>query len=663
MPQLAKIGNFLAILCFCFAAQAAEENIKVRATVDPKSADPQELINYTITVEITGEGQVSTPSLNKSQEFEVISRSSGTQTRSVMVSTPNGPKFTTTRVITFGYQLRALKEGLLRVRPAEVVVNGKPYLTPELTLQVAKGASGAPRNRPRPPPGFDGEDEDGLPIPPGFPPNIADDEDDLFSQLLRRGLGQRGVPGVPGGGAGGSKTFPMNPKDAFFIQVETDKTDAYVGEQITVSWYLYTRGSIREIDTLKYPALKGFWKEDIEMATALNFVQEVVNGIPYRKALLASYAIFPIKEGTAVIDSYTAKCSVVSADDIMGQFGMGKAMSFTKSSQPIKVSVKPLPASRPADFSGGVGDFQVTAKIDDHNIVENQPFTYTLRFDGRGNSKLIDLPPFEPPQGLERYDVQNDAKFFKTGTSYKEFKILLIPRRTGDFTIPSVSASMFDTVSGKYITRHTDPLQISVGKGQPGQNLPPTAVAPGKPTEEAIPMPPPEPELVLEYRSRRVLNRQEQTVAFGVLILAIMFTLLWRAREELGWGEKKRTLLMLVENRLKKARSADSKGDLRGVGTELTNAIYFVLGQTVGEVGSNLPFDEMIKRAPPSVRRELSEPLRKLHDKAQLLSFAPLEAVKGMFQPKEVKELLSTADSLLTKAVNLAVSAEPTIES
>ena len=663
MPLLEKIGNISVVLSFLFLSLmvSAADDVKVRATLEPKAADPNEVVNFSIIVEITGEGQVSNPSLNKSQDFEIISRSSGTQTRSVMVSTPQGPKFTTTRIVTFVYQLRPLKEGLLRVRPAEVVVNGRPHLTPELTLQVAQGAGGQPRQRPRLPPGFDGEDEDGLPLPPGFPPNIADDEDDLFSQLLRRGLGQRGVPGLPQGG--GSKTFPMNPKDAFFIQVETDKTEAYVGEQITVSWYLYTRGSIREIDTLKYPALKGFWKEDIEMATALNFVQEVVNGIPYRKALLASYAIFPIKDGTSVIDSYTAKCKVVSADDIMGQFGMGKEMSFTKSSQPIKVSVKPLPSGRPADFSGGVGDFQVTAKIDDHNIVENQPFAYVLRFDGRGNSKLIDLPPFEPPQGLERYDVQNDAKFFKTGTSYKEFKILLIPRRTGDFTIPAVSVSMFDPASGKYVTRPPDALQIHVGKGQPGQGLPPTAAAQGKaPTEESKVIPPPEPDLIVAYRSRRILSQKEQAFAFGLLITAIMLTLLWRAREELGWGEKKRTLLMLVESRLKKARTADSKGDLRAVGTELTNAIYFVLGQTVGEAGSNVPFEEMIKRAPPSVRRELSDPLRKLHDKAQLLSFAPLDAVRGMFQPKEIKELLALADTLLSKAVTLAVSSEPSKE-
>ena len=67
-------------------------------------------------------------------------------------------------------------------------------------------------------------------------------------------------PGFSGAGESGEA---IDPKDAFFIQAEVDKSEAYVGEQVTASWYLYTRGMIRDLDTLKYPALKGFWKEDI----------------------------------------------------------------------------------------------------------------------------------------------------------------------------------------------------------------------------------------------------------------------------------------------------------------------------------------------------------------------------------------------------------------
>src|SRR5690606_38159553 len=116
--------------------------------------------------------------------------------------------------------------------------------------------------------------------PPSFPDPFEDD-DDLFTQLLRR----RGLLPNPRGGA---KSLPQNDREAFFITVEVDKTKAYVGEQITANWYIYTRNNIQDFDPLKYPQLKGFWKEDLHMTNRLNFSQEIVNGIPYQKPLLVS---------------------------------------------------------------------------------------------------------------------------------------------------------------------------------------------------------------------------------------------------------------------------------------------------------------------------------------------------------------------------------------
>ena len=70
-----------------------------------------------------------------------------------------------------------------------------------------------------------------------------------------------------------------------------------MGQQIMVSWYVYALGHVRRIDTLHYPSNTGFWKEDISTVSQLKFKNELINGVVYRKALLASYALFPLKEG------------------------------------------------------------------------------------------------------------------------------------------------------------------------------------------------------------------------------------------------------------------------------------------------------------------------------------------------------------------------------
>lgn len=653
-PHLTRFAwNWLAgaLLIFVATFAFAAGNADVSATVDRNVLGPDDTFTLSVTVSSSDDVAASQPTLPPLSDFEILNEWSSQEARASIVSGPNGPQFKTTRTTRHNFMLQPKREGKLHIGTVEVVVDGRSYHTKPITVTVDPNA--APQQQAG---GGQGANP-GNGFPPAFvqpPPGFLDDEeDDLFSQLLRRGQPQ----------GTGSRTLPINPNDAFFIQVETDKAEAYVGEQITVSWYLYTRGQIRDLDTLKYPSLRGFWKEDIEIATHLNFTQEVVNGLPYKKALLASFALFPIKEGTSVIDSYTAKCSVIpSLDSFGGGFSFGKAYTYTKSSQPVKVHVKPLPTEgRPANFSGAVGDFQVSARVEDNNPVANQPFTLKLRFEGRGNAKLIDLPPFEPPQGLEIYDTQNEAKFFRTGTSYKDFTVLLIPRSEGDYTIPPISVSMFDPQQQKYVTKSTEPIQVHVGKGQGGgPNTPSLTVgqeSKGKKAQDVA------PQLQTEWSDGRKTNPAGQALGFSGLFGVVALTLLWRARNELGWGQKKKDLMRQLKARLRRVNTNVEKGDWRNVGVEMTNTVYFILGAVSGEGGANVELEKLLLKAPPSVRRELGEPVTKLMEKFQVLTFAPEDVVGKLKEPAELRKSVSEMEKLLEKAVALGLSSGQSGES
>ena len=207
-----------------------------------------------------------------------------------------------------------------------------------------------------------------------FPPGFDEEDESLFGQLLRRQQPQEEK--VP------SRTLPINEKEAFFIIVEADKKEVYEGEQIFASWYIYTRGNIHQFDRLKFPALKGFWKEDVEPAPNLNFEKELVNGVLFHRALLASYALFPIKKGQATIDEYKIRALVSLPLQGFGGFGFGQPFSYTRSSPPLNVVIKPLPEEgKPDSFSGAVGNFKVESHVDSQNFVQGQPFTLKLRFD------------------------------------------------------------------------------------------------------------------------------------------------------------------------------------------------------------------------------------------------------------------------------------------
>jgi BatD DUF11 like domain len=647
MHLLTKTGKSLyaGLVAFVFllTAFAAQADVNVTASVDRNSLDPDDTFTYTVSVSASDDVSVSQPTLPPINDFEILNEWQSQEARSTFVTTPSGPKFQTVRSTNYNFMLQPKREGTLSISASEVVVEGKTYLTKPIQIRVGKGLGIQARPRIQ-------QNPSGIQMPPGFE---DEEEDDLFTQLLRRGVGQGVDENDPSGGSAGSRTLPINPNDAFFVQVETDKTEAYVGEQITVSFYLYTRGQIRDLDTLKYPSLKGFWKEDIEIATHLNFVSEVVNGLPYKKALLASFALFPIKDGPATIDSYTAKCTVMPAFDNFSGLGFGKAYTYTKSSQPIKVNVKPLPTEgRPADFSGAVGDFQVTARVEDKDVVSNQPFTYKVRFEGRGNAKLIEIPPFQPPEGLELYDTQKDSKFFRTGTSFKDFSIMLIPRREGEFTIPGISTSIFDPKEKKYITRMTEPVRILVGVGQ-GPQAGGTEMKNGGGSGKGGAKADRPPQLLTQYDRPIALTRAQYLVAMPILLLGLVAALIFRARKELGWGQKKKDLHRRLRARLRRVETRANKGDWRGVGVEMTNALYFVLGEISGEGGANMELEKLLAKAPPSVRRELAGPIAKQMDVFQVLSFAPENVVGDLKNPDKLKASVAEMTKLMEKAINL----------
>ena len=630
----AKFIAPVIFLLFNFFSLATFADVTVQATVDRNEMEPGDAFVYSISIGMTERVNLSHPQLPRLESFSVLNEWSSEDVRSQMVITAQGRReFSTVRTQYFNFQLQPRGEGILRIPAAQVDVDGKTYTTKPITVKVIKGSNQGANVQ-----------KSNTPSNPGFPPDIFEDDEDMdpFAQLLRR----RMLP-QPGGSTFGSQ--PINPNEAFHIQVEVDKKEAFVSEQITASWYLYTKGNIRDIDTLKYPSLKGFWKEDIEMATQLNFTEEIVNGVPYRKALLASFALFPIKAGVAVIDSYTAKCSVMVGD----AFGFNaKVYQFTKSSLPVKVTVKDLPTQgRPMDFSGAVGQFRVTADIDSQNIVSNQPFILKIRFDGAGNAKLIDIPPFQPPEGLELYDTQKDAKFFKAGTSFKEFSLSLIPRREGQFTIPAITASIFDPVTKKYVTKSTDPIVINVQKGEGGS----VAASPlvGKSAvdapREALP-----PAIINEWRASRGSSLSQQLSIYSALLCLVSIGLVLHARREFGWGNRKKDLTRKLTARMRKVRALLAQNEWRAVGAEVTNTCSVILGEITGERGADVELQKLFAKMPPSLRQELAMPVSKLMDKFQALTFAPAEVVGTLKEKQNLTPLVDDFEKQMRNAIRLA---------
>ena len=77
----------------------------------------------------------------------------------------------------------------------------------------------------------------------------------------------------------------------------------------------------------------------------------------------------------------------------------------------LTVDVKPLPGDKPADFSGGVGEFSISSSINSTNVKTNDAVTIKLVISGTGNLKLIGDPEVKFPDDFEVYDPKVDNKF------------------------------------------------------------------------------------------------------------------------------------------------------------------------------------------------------------------------------------------------------------
>ena len=640
------IKLWLVSFIFLISAPQALAAVTVTGEVDREVLDPEDLVTFTINVTSNEEYDMTEPRLPELRDFEIVKEWSGGGSQSNIVIGPNGPEYQFNVTRTFNYVLQPRKEGQLAIGPASIDVGGRRYNTKTILVQVKRGGSQLAPGQGQQGRGRQ-QQQRGLPnMPPGFPADMFGDEDSLFEQLLQRQ--QEAMKNF-----GGFRTQPVNPNEAFFVQVEVDKQNVYQDEQITASWYLYTRSNIRDLDTLKYPSLRGFWKEDIEIATQLNWQQEIINGVPYRRALLATFALFPIKAGTSTVDEYKVRCTVA---DVMDPFGQGQYRKYTKTSQPVKITVKPLPTEgRPMDFSGAVGQFQVQARVEDPNVVVGQPFALKLRFEGRGNAKRLDLPELKLPENLEVYEIQNDSKFFRTGTSYRDFTVLLIPKSEGEITIPPIGVSYFDPAQNKYVQLNTNPLQVRAMPAQGGTGPANKRIGdqPQKITAET------EPQIELDFHGHTSANAQTEAFGFFGGLIAVLATLLWRARVEFGWGQRKRDLNRRLQARFRKIDERIATNDWRNVGVEMTNTVYFVIGEVSGQGGANVELDKLMLNAPPSVRRELSEPVKRLMDIFQAMSFAPEEVAKNLREPATVKKHLSEMRGVLEKAVALGLNAEP----
>ncbi len=434
--------------------------------------------------------------------------------------------------------------------------------------------------------------------------------------------------------------------DNLFILATEDRQSVYMGQQVTVTYKLYTRlGIASQMQVSKLPSYEGFWAEEIDVPNNITFTTEVYKGKQYRVGILKKVALFPSQLGELSVTPMVLDVPVQIQqrrsrsngnifDDFFNDpfFNNVQTVNYTAKSNTIKLRVIPLPSQNvPKSFNGAVGDYSLTSQLSTTNTKTNDPISLKINISGNGNIQLLNMPEINLPPGFDKYEPKTSEQINRTGTinGSKTFEYLIVPRNAGKKEIPPIQFSYFNPDKRSYITLSTPSYSLNVAQGSNSGN---ENVA-GYSKEEIKLL---GQDIRYIKTSTDDLRRQGGIALFGfgfwtaaVLPLILLSGLItWKRRQDKLAGNLQLLRYQRAEKvartRFKNAKTLMEANDQAGFYAEISMALFGYLEDKLhipkSEISLEKAAEELQKK---NVDGGLIENLRNCTEKCEFARFAP----------------------------------------
>ncbi len=504
--------------------------------------------------------------------------------------------------VSYSFILAPRKEGTYTIIPASITVNGKKTESKSLTINVLKGGNNNQQQQ-----------------------NSGNQQ--RQSQQQKSGTEELG--------------------NNLFIKASVDKSKVYVGEQLVVTYKVYTRVSIVDNGLTKAPVFNGFWSEDVFSPNKQATLHpEVIDGIQYQVAEIKKTILIPQHSGTLNIDAMEMDCVIrmsVKSNNFFDQFFGGgyRDSKVSIKSRTLQIEVMPLPeVGKPDGFSGAVGEFSIETKVNKNKLKTNDGVNYLLTLSGKGNIKFIEPIKLDLPKEFESFDPKMNDKISVSNTGIsgsRTYDYLLIPRVAGNLEIPALHFSYFDPQKKEYIILKSAEIPIEVEQGE-GEKA--TVTNNSSISKEDVKM------LGSDIRfikSKTELERKghfffDSYLFYFLLILPLIGLVVFLLLKKRFEKENKDFVLMrskkatkLAQKRLQMANSYLSKNVYDPFYEELYKALYGYLSDKLNINGMELSKDIIIDNLRKNGANE--DTLKQLHEILSTCEFArysPVKEVMGM---------------------------------
>ncbi|GAB1402047.1 hypothetical protein MASR1M68_09580 [Elusimicrobiota bacterium] len=404
-----KIYLLALVMCFVSAVYATADNLQMEASVNRTTVPLNGTIQLTVSITADSKSlpDYGVPQLN---DFNIFSTS-----QSKSISIINGKVKNT---VYYVYTLGPKKIGTFTIPAFTLDYKDQKYQTNPIDITVEKAQTVS---------SIDNSDiQDG---------QSGQNKHDVSKQI-----------------------YNYDTSKAVFVEAKTDKQTAYINEKIIYTFSFFTSVNLMSNPNYRAPDFAGFFNGK---TTQRNYRTQI-KGRDYVVSEVAT-ELFPQKEGTVTIGKATVQVSIEDfnkmQDDFFASF-FRSARNVDLATDEIKIKVLKVPENIEL-----VGNFKISADIDNKQKRVDEPFDLKITISGSGNVKTIKEPQIVLSDNLKKYETSE--KMLKNGEEEtgKEFSTLIMPLEKGDGEIKILPVKYFDIDTKQIKNIPEKRIKINISEG------------------------------------------------------------------------------------------------------------------------------------------------------------------------------------------------------
>lgn len=272
-----------------------------------------------------------------------------------------------------------------------------------------------------------------------------------------------------------------------FLRFIPKKSRIYVGEKVPFQLKAYFKPNARD---LTLPILDGDGFIVSPFSKTPQQQQETYNGETYT-VLTWNDTFSGVKSGTFPLQFALSSTLLIprqqqhrDLDPFFDNFfsrSRFQQVPVVLKNESTDITVAPLPLDQqPADFSGAVGQFSLSASADPLKVSPGEPINLKLIITGEGNFDRVQCPEFPDTTNFKIYQANESDD---SSQEDKVFERAVVPKTSHANTIPAHSLTYFDPEQEQYVTTTSLPISLTVAAQAETATPPPVKNEPAVKTE------------------------------------------------------------------------------------------------------------------------------------------------------------------------------------